>query len=103
MFKPLLPVVCDVWSHEFNEIEHVSKVHAKYGANHLQKDLSNESSENKNQSSLKSEDQVAFHVFENEIVLDFNLTLNGPNFFLLPYTKLYAVFLSKHIPPPKFS
>ena len=36
MLKPLIPVICDAWSHIFAEAEHIATIHAKYGSNHLE-------------------------------------------------------------------
>ena len=102
ILKPLVPVLCDIWSHEFSEIEHISTVHAKYGGHHLQKDLENNGSE-KNQSTLKFDDQVSFHVAKDEYKLHDKCFLIDKEFFPLQIHKPYPVFISKHIPPPKFS
>ncbi|MEP6596589.1 MAG: hypothetical protein ABJA71_11620 [Ginsengibacter sp.] len=105
MIKPLIPIMQDAWSHEFNEIEHLSCVHAKYGNNHLQKELGTESDndEGKNQNSLRSEDQVPFHVLTTGYNDNFKI-----NKSLLPYhrfklDKLPCVYVSLKDQPPKFS
>ncbi|HEX8462493.1 MAG TPA: hypothetical protein VF623_13730, partial [Segetibacter sp.] len=70
LFKPLMPVVCDVWSHEFNGLEHIFNVHAKYGTNHVEKELAESSANdnsNKSQKILKSQDTVAFHIPQQSI------------------------------------
>ncbi len=105
MVKPLVPIFCDVWAHEFNDIEHISTVHAKYGSNHIQKELAETDSDTnkKNQSSLKSEDQVAFHISANEIFLNFHVNDFDKKFPLWNLNKLPPAFIHKHIPPPKFS
>ena len=105
MVKPLIPIFCDVWAHEFNEIEHISTVHAKYGSNHIQKEIAetNSDTNKKNQNSLKSEDQVAFHISANEIYIHFHANGFNQEFPLLNLNKLYPAFIYKHIPPPKFS
>ncbi len=59
MLKPLLPFVNDWWQHEFNETEHVSLIHAKYGSHHLQAELAETNSNSKqDQCNLKIQDQV---------------------------------------------
>lgn len=103
MLKPLIPIISDAWSHEFNEIEHVSTVHAKFGSQHLQKDLADERSDNKDQNSLKSQDQVAFHIPQNETTFYFGVTSFDREFHFLKFQKILPAFISKHIPPPKFS
>lgn len=105
MFKPLIPVFNDFWSHEFNEIEHISTVHAKYGSHHLQKEVANTNSDNnqKGQNSLKAEDQVPFHVSAKEYKFDFKISLVDKKFLVFKFQKLISVFISKEGPPPKFS
>ena len=105
MFKPLIPILSDFWDHEFNEIEHISIVHAMYGSHHLQKEVADSGADNnqKGQTSLKSDDLVPFHVSTKEHVLNFTTLLPAKEFFLLKLHKLFAVFISKEGPPPKFS
>jgi hypothetical protein len=103
MLKPFIPIIADSLSHEFNEVAHVSTIHTKFGSHHLQKEMSDSSSEDENQSLLKSEDKVSFHVFENDCDLNFDINLIDSQFLLLPAPKIFAVVISKHIPPPKFS
>ncbi len=57
MFKPLIPITSDAWDHQFNEIEHISIVHAKYGSHHLQKEVADTEKDNhqKDQNNSKSE------------------------------------------------
>ncbi len=106
MLKPLVPVVDDWWEHEFNPIKHQIHVHAIYGSNHLQKELADENSNNdnnKNQNTLKSQDQVSFHV--SPAISKYGCTLNKSDIqyssFIL--NKLPLVLISNQGPPPKFS
>lgn len=106
MIKPLLPIVYDNWSHEFNGLEHISLVHAKYGNEHLQKELAQNSSgneSNKSQNTVKFDDQVPFHLSQQVIKYDFLFCRNDihyPHFYL---DKLLFIPLSNQGPPPKFS
>ncbi len=106
MLNPLLPIVDDWWEHEFNPIEHQIHVHAVYGSHHLQKELAEENSNNdnnKNQNTVKSQDQVPFHV--SPLVCKYNCTLNKIDIqysgFIM--NKLPFVLISNQGPPPKFS
>ena len=68
MFKPLVPIVSDAISHTFSEAIHIATVHAIYGSNHLEKELSNTTSDNtnsKHQNSSSAEDPVPVHVSSN--------------------------------------
>ena len=65
MLQPLIPVAIDCWQHTFAEAQHILTVHAKYGSNHLEKELAAASSENgnnKDQNSVKSEETTPVHI-----------------------------------------
>ena len=105
MFKPLIPIFNDFWSHEFDEIEHISTVHAKYGSHHLQKEVADTNADNnqKGTNSLKAEDQVSFHETVKPYKLDFTISLPDKEFFHFEVLKLISIFIHKEGPPPKFS
>jgi hypothetical protein len=103
MFKPLIPVISDAWSHEFNTIEHISTIHAKYGSKHLQQEVAENTTEkNKDQKALPSQDQVPYHVFSNMYILNFKPDVIDINYLFFKFENPLAVFISKYIPPPKF-
>ena len=106
MLKPLIPIIGDAWSHEFNETEHISLIHAKYGSHHLQKEVADSGSDNskgKNQNILKSDKEGSFHVarevYENNFLLSKNVIL----YRVFKHAKLPFVLISNLAPPPKFS
>ncbi len=106
MLKPLLPIATDWWSHEFNEIEHISKVHAVYGSHHLQKEVADTSSENdhnKDQNAAKSEDQLSFHVSPEIYQYNVIVSSSDRRYHTFKLSKPAAVFISNQAPPPKFS
>lgn len=106
MLKPLLPIVNDWWSHEFNEVEHISLVHAKYGSHHLQKevaDTSSDSENNKSQNISKSEDQFPFHISPQIHNYVFKIASSNNNYLSTNAGKLPFVVISNQGPPPKFS
>ncbi len=106
MLKPLLPIVYDCWSHEFNGLEHISLVHAKYGNQHLQKELAENSAgneSNKSQNTVKFEDQVSFHIGQQVIKYNFLIRRNDIEYPHFYPRKLLFVPLSNQGPPPKFS
>ncbi len=106
MLKPLLPIVSDFWSHEFNGLEHISLVHAKYGNEHLQKELAENSAgneSNKSQNTVKFEDQVSFHLAQQVIKYDFLFRTNDIQYAHFYLGKLLFIPLSNQGPPPKFS
>ena len=105
-FNPLVPIVSDAISHTFSEAMHIATVHARYGSNHLEKELSNTASDNansKHQNNINAEDQVPVHVSTNECMFDFCFTRTGKDYFSLKLYKLKAGFILKNFPPPKFS
>lgn len=106
MFKPLIPIVSDALSHTFSEAIHIQTVHALYGSNHLEKELSNTASDNannKSQKSINTEDQVNVHVSANECLYNFSVDRTDNPFSFLKLFKLKAGFILKQSPPPKFS
>lgn len=105
MFKPLIPILNDLWDHEFNEIEHISIVHAKYGSHHLQKEVADSDADNnqKGQTSLKSDDQVSFHELTGEYKFEFPLDSTDIKYVALKLTKPPFVLIFSQGPPPKFS
>jgi hypothetical protein len=106
MFKPLIPILSDFWDHEFNEIEHISIVHAKYGSHHLQKEVADTDTSNDNQkgqTSLKSNDEVSFHVLRDEYQFKFPSNNTDVKYGVFEPTKLRFVFIFNQGPPPKFS
>lgn len=106
MLKPLLPIVDDWWEHEFNPIEHEIHVHMVYGKHHLQKELADENSNNdnnKNQNTLKLQDQVSSHV--SPLICKYD---PSPDKIDIQYSgfimnKLPFVLISNQGPPPKLS
>lgn len=106
IFKPLIPIMQDIWAHDFNEAEHISVIHAKYGTNHLQKELAENSSENdhnKSHNVLKADDQASSHVLTKVCNLNLSLSRNKDLYLFFNPDKLLFVFISNPAPPPKFS
>jgi DNA repair photolyase len=105
MFKPLIPIVKDKLSHTFAEAIHLATVHAVYGANHLQKEVDQSSSDNANDKHQNSnnEDQAQVHVSTNECKFDFWNAMMCKNHFTGILIGIISGFISKHSPPPKFS
>ncbi len=100
VFKPFVPIIQDYLSHTFAEAIHEATVHAIYGSNHLQKELSKESTNN-HPNTLNTEETVLVHVITNELSYIFGLEKLPKTFpFDKPHT-LANVFVSKVGPPPK--
>ena len=106
MVHPLLPIAHDWWEHQFNETEHLSHVHSHNGNDHLKKELQNsasESSTNKNQNSLRVEDQVSFHVSPSLYYTTFRINKIDVQHQFYNINKPAFVFIFIKSPPPKFS
>ncbi|MEP6514433.1 MAG: hypothetical protein ABJA79_11220 [Parafilimonas sp.] len=106
MLSPVIPIITDAVSHSFAEAYHISAIHAKYGANHLENELANSASENdngKNQATVKSEEQVPVHISTDECIIDFSFSITSESFQSLKPCSLSSIFIGKQIPPPKFS
>ncbi|MEO8764053.1 MAG: hypothetical protein ABI416_07190 [Ginsengibacter sp.] len=106
MFKPIIPLVSDAFSHVFSESVHIATVHAMYGSNHLEKDLGNTSSENSNnkhQAGSNSEENTTVHVSSNNFLFIFSVPVINDLFPGLEFIKLTVGFISKLTPPPRFA
>jgi hypothetical protein len=106
MLKPLIPLVSDATAHALNEAIHISTVHARYGSNHLEVELANETSPSENgktESSVRSEDPFPLHTSIAECKFDFNLKSCATQYNDLKFYKLPDVYILNQGPPPKFS
>ena len=106
IFKPLMPILQDVWSHDFKEAEHISVVHSKYCRNHQQKELAadnDENDHNRNHNVLKSQDETSFHVLTAISKTDLSINRNERHYLCFNPGKLAFVFIFNPTPPPRFS
>jgi hypothetical protein len=105
MFRPLIPVIKDTFSHAFSEAIHMATVHAVYGSNHLQKELDNttDNSNGKHHAGSGFEEQVPVHVSANEYVHYIKRDQRSRAYSCLELYKLKAGFIIKFSPPPKLS
>jgi hypothetical protein len=104
MFKPLMPLVSDVLSHVFAEAIHIATVHAKYGSHHLEKELAKTAGDNsKNHNAVLSEENLTVHISTNEYSYYFYSGRQNKNYPVLKLHNIEDIFISKQVPPPKFS
>ncbi len=101
MFKPLIPIISDALSHTFAEAIHIATVHAKYGNNHLEKELADTNADNKDQNTAKSEEAFPVHVSTDNYDYRFYLNKIDRSYSDLKLNHLPAVFISMPVPPPK--
>lgn len=104
MIQPLIPIIMDEWSHQFNEMEHITRVHMRYGSNHLEKEIFETENDNKNKESgaSKSENQLPFHLFYGKKILNLSLEFVTIHYNKFLLQKLPVLFLPVNLPPPKF-
>ena len=104
MFKPLIPIVNDTLSHIFSEAIHIATVHAIYGSNHLEKELSKEEKDsNKNQSTINSAETSFAHIIAGEVEYKFIQCMPLNNYPASKPSTLNIITLSQAGPPPKNS
>lgn len=96
-------MVTDAWNHAFAEAQHIATVHARYGKNHLESEISTAANDtnSKNAGSLKASESPYFHILEN---LDYQLNryycLNN-NLMLFQPQKLPLITALILAPPPR--
>jgi hypothetical protein len=103
IFKPLLPIINDELAHTFAEAIHIATVHAIYGENHLQKELSDTATDSngKTQNTVKTEDASTPHIWAADTYSpSFRLSISN-NYCIASLNKITAVFPSSDKPPPK--
>ena len=101
MFKPLIPIAEDFLSHSFSEAIHIATVHAIYGSNHLQKELSQQEKQSNRPTSLNGE--ITVHIPASELQFDFDLYAAPINYPANKEDALIPSSPSKVSPPPKNS
>ena len=105
MFKPLIPVFNDAYAHAFAQAIHEATVHAKYGNNHLQKDLAAgaDTENSKSQRACNPEEQFPVHVTTFTSDNQIHVERISRNYMLYRPSLMPRGFLSVIAPPPKFS
>lgn len=106
MLKPLMPFVGDITSHFFAQAYHEATVHAKYGANHVDKEIADtgrENDTNKHQGTTRTEEPVPFHLSEKECQFAFSCNPASKSFDDFKGFYLPSILLSVQAPPPKLS
>lgn len=102
ILNPVIPIVSDALSHSFAKAYHIEMVHAKYGANHLQQELTNTTNENgQHKKDLDEQSQTGTHLpvlIKNNIESTTTLSKKFAALHILSYTNIY---LKKVSPPPK--
>ena len=101
MFKPLIPLISDMYAHTFGEAIHLATVHAKYGSNHLDRALAKAGNNTKEQRNSSPVEVSMVHINASEYLYTFLADKILPLPFLITIEKLYTNCLSIFSPPPK--
>ena len=103
LFRPLIPIMEDAWSHTFNMAEHLSTVHAHQSKNYLHAALANCAADlegGKHQKSIQSESQITLHIYTPFFSITYYLNLIKKPIHHFSYILFHLpIFLCK--PPPK--
>lgn len=104
MFKPLIPVLNDAYAHAFAQAIHEATVHARYGNNHLQKDLvaGTDTANSKSQRACNPEEQFPVHVTTYISDNQIHVERISCNYVLYRPSSIPPGFLSVIAPPPEF-
>jgi len=100
--KPLILIVKDKLSHTFAEAIHIATIHAFYGANHLQKEIDQTSTDATNDKHQHNNNAEQVYVSANEFKFDFCNAIIHKIYFISSQKEIIINFISKHFPPPKF-
>ena len=98
----VVPILSDALSHTFAKAIHIATVHARYGSNHLGKELENTNQNSNKNNSTKSTESFEVHILAEETIYNFYQEENVTDFISCNVQNLPAVFISTTSPPPKF-
>ncbi|MFT4092396.1 MAG: hypothetical protein QM640_02060 [Niabella sp.] len=102
ILKPLIPVVTDGFEHFFSEAWHIETVHARYGNDHLEKQLANETKDDdKANTASRFQESIPFHIAQPEMRLEHLVPIIQNKFPRLTIRRLPHVFILKDAPPPR--
>lgn len=106
ILQPLIPVAEDALFHCFAEAYHIATVHAKYGNDHVEKEIAgtnDNNANNNNKNTLKDDNSVRMHIAIADQTQCACVITRKTLFFIQPESFSGKIFLSVIIPPPKFS
>jgi hypothetical protein len=102
-FGQIIPIISDAVSHSFALAIHIATVHARYGTNHLDKEMAGViSHDTKNQHSAKHIESFEVHFLSERHHDALQVKKDTGNFapLLTPFIKQVVIF--KLSPPPRF-
>ncbi len=100
-----MPLITDFLDHEFSETIHLSTIHAKYGSNHLDKEVLSKSEESKSQAvpTNKTEHSAHLYIFERESALSLGSFLLTDHLLNTEHKKIGKIPFSIQERPPQAS
>lgn len=102
MARPLIPQIADACFHSFALAIHIATVHARYGSNHVGKELENTADDNnKKNTTVKTEESPAVYIPAGEYSCCF-YEYRDKAYPLIHLRPIPAIFISIQTPPPKF-
>ena len=103
MFKPVMPLLADMFAHTFNEQQHILLVHEVNGKFHIHQELGNASHQSDNEKS--NEVKVEVEEYMNVLPEIFKVLLPALTVGkYLSYTDYpISAHRDTHYPPPKYS
>jgi len=104
VFGQIVPIASDFISHSFSEAIHIATVHAKYGSNHLEKEVENVTHRtSNNHSSARFSDNFEVHVPSEDCSFLISFKKNIDNFPPHAHQFLTQVLVFRPSPPPRFT
>jgi hypothetical protein len=102
MFKPVVPIIADIFAHTFNEQQHILLVHEVHGKFHIHQELANAGQQSEHEKS--NEQKAGIEEYINETPLIFQIFLTSHLFgTYLTYIDYYPIthYRDAHYPPPQ--
>lgn len=102
MVQPLVPIISNAWAHEFETINHLQTIHAKYGEHHVELAIAKtNNNSDKSKNTTKTKDTANEHLplkpEKNAVTPQLVVTLH-----ILKASMLPPVHSLLPTPPPKF-
>ncbi len=99
----MIPVTEDAIMHCFAEAYHISTVHAKYGNDHLEKEVAAGTDDNdkSNKSAVKDDETITAHIAVAAPQYIFANTIPEVLCYIELKSALHKIVLNKLVPPPK--
>ncbi len=103
MFKPVMPLLSDMFQHTFNEKQHILLVHEVHGKFHIHQELANAGNQTEQQKSheLKVEVEQYFNIIPAIFKIVLGAYYQGNAYLSYAYHYPVIIYRDIHYPPPK--